>query len=42
MLTNDLETIVGSGAFEIGSYIVVYVDIVKDVNNFKYLNYVSS
>ena len=32
-VTNDLEAIVTSGACEIGSYIVVYVDIVKATNN---------
>ena len=34
-LTNDVEAIVTSGACEIGSYIVVYVNIVKAVENFK-------
>ena len=37
-LTNDLEAIVTGGACEIGSYIVIYVNIVKAVENFKYLN----
>ena len=36
--TNDLEAIVTSGACEIGSYIVINVDIVKAVEIFKYLN----
>ena len=33
-LTNDLEAIVTSGACEIGNYIVVYVNIVKAMENF--------
>ena len=37
-LTNDLEAIVTSGACEIGSYVVINVDIVKAVENCKYLN----
>ena len=36
-LTNDLEAVFTSGACEIGSYIVVYVDFVKTVEKFKYL-----
>ena len=36
--TNDLEAIVMSGACEIGSYIVVYIDIIKTVEIFWYLN----
>ena len=35
ILTNDLEAIVTNEACEIDSYIVVYVDIVKAVENFK-------
>ena len=41
-LTNDLEAIVTSGACEIGSYIVIYTNIVKAKEHFKYLNYVPS
>ena len=37
-LTNDLEAIVTGGACEIGSYIVIYVEIVKAMDNSKYLN----
>ena len=37
MLTNDLETIFTNGACKIGSYIVIYVDIVKAMENLKYL-----
>ena len=33
-LTNDLEAIVTDGACEIGSYIVVYVNIFKTMENF--------
>ena len=29
MLTNDLKVIVTSGAYEIDSYIVIYVNVVK-------------
>ena len=36
-LTNDLEAIVTSDACEIGSYLVVYVNI-KNVKNYEYLN----
>ena len=36
--TNDLEAIVTNGACEIGSYIVIYVNIVNDVENSKYRN----
>ena len=35
---DDLEAIVTSGAYEIGSYIVVYVDIIRTVESFEYLN----
>ena len=34
-LTNDLEAIVTSGACEIGSYIVIYANIIKAAENFK-------
>ena len=37
-LINDLEAIVTSGACEISSYIVIYVNIVKAVENLKCLN----
>ena len=36
-LTNDLKTIVTSGACEIGSYIIIHVDIVKAAENFEYI-----
>ena len=37
MLTNDLEAIANSDAYGIGSYIVVYANIVKAAENLKYL-----
>ena len=37
-LTNDLEAIITSGVCDIGGYIVVYVNIIKTVENFNYLN----
>ena len=37
-LTNDLEAIVTSGACEIGSYIVVYVNSIKTMEYYKNLN----
>ena len=36
--TNDLEVIVMGGACEIGSYIVICVNIIKTMENFKNLN----
>ena len=33
-LTNDLEAIVTNGAYEIDSYIVVYVNIIKTMEKF--------
>ena len=41
-LTNDLEAIVTGGACEIGSYLVIYVNIVKVMEIFKYFNQVPS
>ena len=41
-LTNDLEAIVTGGACEIGSYIIVYVNIIKTMENLKNLNWVPS
>ena len=38
MFTNDLEAIVTGGVCEISSYIVVYANIVKTMESFKYLN----
>ena len=37
-LTNDIDAIVTDGASEIGSYIVVYVNIIKTMENLKNLN----
>ena len=37
-LTYDLEAIVTSDACEIGSYIVVYVNIIETMEHFKYFN----
>ena len=41
-LTNDLEVIVTGDACEIGGYMVVHVNIIKIIENVKYLNLVPS
>ena len=39
MLTNDLEATATSGACQIGSYIIIYADIVTAREQFKYYNW---